>query len=211
MAKEKTEALDEKAVAVIEKQVAPLEKRALSLVITTQEEQNNAGALLTEINRYNDELEKVKKGATDPINKTLKIIRSWFKPGEERREAAIQAIRTEMGRFQLEADKKAREEDAKIAARVAKGQLKPETGVRKMDEVERAEARIDTENEGVVKFRTDYDLVIDSPQNVILWSVENDEFGILTIDETAVKKLLKNGAKVDGAHLVEKRVVANSR
>ena len=205
------ETIDEKAVAVIEKQVAPLEKRALSLVITTQEEQNNAGALLTEINRFNDQLEKVKKEATDPINKTLKVIRSWFKPGEERREAAIEAIRAEMGRFQLEADKKAREEDAKIAARVAKGTLKPETGVKKMDEVERADARIDTENGGAVKFRTDYNLVIDNHPQLVLWLVKESQFGAFTIDEAAVKKLLKDGSKVEGAHIEEKRVVVNSR
>lgn len=205
------ETIDEKAIVAVEKKVAPLAKRALPISITTQEEQNSAGELLTELNRYADQIETMKKEATDPLNKSLKTIRSWFKPREEKVGEAIDAVRAEMGRFQLKADKKAREEDAKIAARVAKGTLKPETGVKKMDEVERADARIDTNNGGAVKFRPDYNLVIDNHTVLVLWLVKDSQFGAFTIDETEVKKLLKDGVKVEGAHIEEKRVTVNSR
>lgn len=205
------ETIDEKAIVAIEKEMAPLAKRALAISITTQKEQNGAGELLTQLNRYADDMEKMKKEATDPLNKTLKTIRGWFKPREEKIESAIQSIRSEMGRFQLEADKKAREEDAKIAARVAKGTLKPETGVKKMDEVERADARIDTENGGAVKFRTDYNLVIDNFPELASWLIKHGEFGTLSINEGAVKELLKAKVPVAGAHIEEKRVVVNNR
>lgn len=209
-----TTPIDEKSVTLIEKQVAPLEKRALTLVITTQEEQNSAGELLTEINRFNDQLEKMKKEATDPINKTLKVIRSWFKPGEEKREAAIEAIRKEMGRYQLEADKKAREEEAKIAARVGegKGKLKPETAVRKMDDIARADQHIETAGgAGSVKFRTDQKLKIVDSIKLVKFIVKNGMYQMLDVDESAVLKALKQGMPMDGAELEEVRTVVNSR
>ena len=207
----KEQQIDEKAIAIVEKEVAPLAKRALSISITSQEDQNKAGALLTELNRYADQLEAMKKEATDPINKTLKTIRGWFKPREEKVEEAIDAVRAAMGAYQLEADKKAEEEAAKLAARVAKGTMKPETAVRKMDSIERADANIATDNGGGVKFRTDYNLVIDNHAELVLWLVKESQFAAFEISESAVKALLKGGSDVKGAHIEEKRVVVNSR
>lgn len=202
--------IDVKAIAVIEKRVAPLITQATKIKITTQEEQNAAGELLTAINKEADAFKALKETITKPMNAALKAAREIFKPRETKLEEAIQTLRDAMGSYQLAADKKAEADALKLANRVEKGTMKAETAVRKMDEIDTPTKEIETVG-GSVKFRTDKKLKITDSIALVKFIVKNGMYQMLDIDEAAVLLAIKQGNVMPGAEIEEVKTVINSR
>lgn len=201
--------VDEKQVAVIEKKIAPIAAMAQKIVIKTPEEMSSAAETLTQLNKYGDELEGLKKTVTDPLNKALKAARELFKPRETVVEAAVASIRKAMGAYQLKAEEKAAKEEDKIAKKVEAGTMSPEKAVQKMDQITGPVGKIDTAG-GAVKFRAVKKLKILNEQNMLIWLAANKP-ELLTFGEKGVTDLLKAGIMITGATLEETREVVNSR
>lgn len=188
----------------IEKQIHPLVKSAEKLEIVDAKGMKEATEQLSQLNKLGDKIQAEKEKVTKPLNEALKAERARWKPVETVYEEAIEIIRGKMSEYQTNEIKKQREEEARIAARVGegKGKLKVETAVKKIDEMERVDEKVNSES-GMVKFREDKVLKI------------MDETLIpreyLMLDEKKILATLKAGGKVLGAVLETKMVPLNYR
>ena len=81
-----------------------------AFVIRTQAEADFAAAQLKDFLRAADEVEAKRKRATDPINASLKEIRSWFKPAEDALTACASALRGALQVWNVEQARKQREQ-----------------------------------------------------------------------------------------------------
>lgn len=202
---------DEKALALSEKRYLPVVQKAMKVVITDPKEMKQAAEDLTMLNKELDGITKLKETMTKPLNAALKTWRSFFKPREEQLDKGISALRSAMSQYQMEADRKAREEEAKIAARVGegKGHIKPETAVAKMDQIDRPAEQIETSGGGV-KFREDKKLKITSHSKLLAWAFKHMPTA-LELNEAEILRALKEGVIADGAEIEIVKTVVNSR
>lgn len=193
---------DEKAIAVIEREAQPILKKAHDIIISSPEQMESAAEMLSRLNQLNDQLTTLKETVTKPLNAAIKAARELFKPRETKLEEAITLIRKEMGRYQLAEDRKAKEAEAKLAARVDKGTMKAETAVKKMDAIEKPEKNIET-NSGSVTFRDDkFFEVINISELPIEYHLSND---------VAIRKAMKSGTELPGVKYWMEKIVVNSR
>lgn len=145
MTKNQTSPVDEKAVAIVEKRLTKAEQYATDLVVESEKDEQKATIALSELNKLGDEITGQKEELTTPLNGVLKAIRSRYKPLEEAHVNAISMIKRKLIAYH---DKKRREADEaarKVAEAAAKGRIKPETAVRKMDEIAPVAKNVKTE------------------------------------------------------------------
>lgn len=142
-------------LALIEKEVSPIVERAQALTIKDEKTMTGGAELLSTLNIRLDKIVAEKEKVTKPLNEALKNERARWKPFEIQLDEAIALIRRKMSAYQTEQKRLADEEEARIAARVkeGRGNLKPETAVRKMEEIERPAGAV-TAASGMVKFNT---------------------------------------------------------
>jgi len=184
--------------------VAPAVAEARAIVIEDGEGMKLAVDLLSRLNKFNDQIVGEKEKVTKPLNEALKAERGRWKPIETINEEAILIIREKMITYQTNETKRAREEEARIAARVGegKGKLKVETAVRQIEGVKRADGQVVGDG-GMVKFREDKILKITDISKIpdIFW----------VVDEKLLLETLKKGETVEGAELEIKMVPLNYR
>lgn len=187
---------------LIEKSAVPLAEKAFKYQIKTKEDLTGAVKLLSDMNVILDRITTEKEKVTKPLNEALKQERNRWKPIESTYERAIASVRTAMTAFQTAAIKKQKEDEAKIAGKVASGKLRMETGVRKMNELDAPETTVVSDS-GMVKFRTEKKFeVVDVtklPKEYIL------------ANETAIRAAMKEGKELSGVRYFEEQVPVNFR
>lgn len=188
----------------LEKEIVPFVERHQKIVIKDMRGMKTATSILSQLNQYNDKVTEEREKLTRPLNESLKAARALFKPLETRLSDSIASIRSAMSLYQTESIRKARDEEARIAARVApgKGNLSMDTAMKKIDSIEKPVEKVNTED-GTVKFRT--------VQRLKIIDASRIPRQYLVVDEKAVLEALKAGTKVDGAEVVEEQVVVNLR
>jgi len=144
--------VDTKQLAPVKARITKAENYANELVIKTDDDQKKATVALSELNKIGDEVTRRKEEITKPLNAAIKSVRDLFKPLEVGHTEAVQAIKTKLAQYHDVKRKEEEEKQAKIAARVAKGTLKPETGAKKLAEVAPVEKNVKTD-EGAVQYR----------------------------------------------------------
>ena len=143
-----------KEVAIIKQGIKLADKIAEIQIVDTKSMEianDHLSVAKAQLKAITEEKEKV----TKPMNEALKAERARWKPAEDALDYVIKDIRKKMSAYQTEQDRIAREKEEKIAARVGegKGKLKVETAVNKMNEIERAPEKIESEK-GKLSFRT---------------------------------------------------------
>lgn len=198
-------------VPVVQKEITPIVARASALTIKTPMDMTIAAEMLSQLNTAGDKLEASRELLTKPLNATLKEIRSRYKPLESTIEEAVGIVRRKMGDYQMAAETAAREEEARIAARVGegRGKLKAETAANQLAEIERPETAVVADS-GVVKFRTDQKLKVLDLTVLIRWLAEHEPT-TLDYNERDVLTLLKRGDAVEGAIIEEVKTPINIR
>ena len=177
---------------------------AESIVIDNQASMKQATELLSTINKTLDGMTEEKEKVTKPLNAALKAERDRWKPVESLLKPVVVSLRVKMSAYQTALIKKQREEEEKIAARMkpGKGNLKPETAIRKMSEVDAPEAKVESDA-GSVGFREKKIVKITDEAKI------PKEYWIVDVD--AVFVALKEGKKVPGAEIDIEMVPVNSR
>lgn len=140
-----TEIVPQTEVESYKKVVASAEKFSTSLEVKSDGDYHKA---LTEGKRIKEQLEIIiarKEEITKPLNAAVKSVRDLFKPLETAGENALKAIKSKMLDYTNEKDRKAEEDKKKIAERVERGTMKPETAVRKMGEVKASDTTVTTD------------------------------------------------------------------
>lgn len=142
---------NEKDVKILEKEILPyIAKTEKLMVITSAKDMEVASEMRTQLKAYEKQVTAKKDEVVKPLNQTLKAIREWFAPLEDRIETSLDTINRAMITYQTAEKKKADAEEAKIAARVGegKGKLKVETAIKKMDEIEKPSEVVATASGG---------------------------------------------------------------
>lgn len=203
-----TTTLDNKQVAVLEKKIDPIIRQAEAVTIKSDDDMKGAVELLSNLNKYNDNVVEEREKITKPLNEALKAARSLFKPLETKLEGGIQAIRKAITAYQTEKTKLAEIEAKKIADRIGqgKGKLKVETAVSKMENIERPDQKVATDS-GLVKFKAEKKFrVVDL---VILAEKTGDKY--ILANETLIRAAMKAGTELPGVEYYTEQVPVNFR
>ncbi len=189
-------------ITVYENQINPITQKATELEIVNPAQMAEGVELLSHLNRSLDKITTEKERVTKPLNEALKAERSRWKPLETVLEGAIAAVRTKMTAYQTHAALEAEKEAKRIADRVARGTMKVETGLAKLDALERADDVINT-GVGTVKFRTSKIL------KILDESLIPDEYWLMNYNKLLTD--LKAGKVIPGATTEEIQTPVNYR
>jgi len=191
-------------IKIYEKEISPVAVAAEELSITEAKDMEKATELLSTMNTFKDKVTKEKEKVTKPLNEALKAERARWKPIESLYEDAIKIVRSKMSLFQTAEAKRRKEEADKIANRIGegKGKLKMETAVKKMEAIETAPSKVET-NAGKISFRTDKKLKVVDEKKIpkAYW----------ILDERKALADLKAGKNVPGCEIEEIEVPINFR
>ena len=177
---------------------------AKSLVIDSAETMQSGTELLSQTNKMLDRIKEQKETVLKPLREAQKAENARWKPMEDELKPIVADLRKKLGDYQrIELERKEAEE-AKIAARMkpGKGNLKADTAIRKMGDIDGPEEKIKTESGGL-SFRKKQVLKITSREMI------PKKFWI--VDEDSVFVSLKEGTKVPGAALDFEMVPVNKR
>ena len=196
--------MSNKDIAIIEKQLTPTLKEVEELDVVDEKSEIEASELLSKLNLVGDAMKEKKAKVYDPAWATIVAIRAEWKPKETILENAIAAVRAKLSKYRTAAKAKADAEEAKIAARIApgKGNLSIETGVKKIEEIDRPAAAVTT-NAGMVKYKTVQKFeVIDMKLLPLEYHLPN---------EVAIRKMMLAGQKLEGVRYFEEQIPQNFR
>lgn len=189
-------------IMVIEKELNPMLLKAKDLNIRGLKDMEVATEYLSQLNLAKDRVTERMETITVPAKETIKAAESIWKPFINMAKDAIQLIRDKQSAYQTEQVRIVREKEAKVAARVASGNIKLDTGVRKMGEIEKPVEEIYTDS-GNVKFREDKCFeVVDVSKLPVKYVVPN---------EVAIRIAMKAGIKIPGVRYFTKMVPVNKR
>lgn len=153
-----------KDLAVVKREVTVATKKANDLEIKEKGDLIFATDALSSIKTAIKKITERKDGWTRPAYDAYKQLmeqaKKVYDPLLNDLLNAERIVKNKMVGFKQEADRAAAEEEAKIAARVEKGQLKEETGARKMDEIERVDNSLAGDRGGAAVFKKKRVLVV---------------------------------------------------
>lgn len=193
-----TKTAESKEVAIVEKKLSPVNVAAEKLVVKDEKTKVEATTMLSELNKIGDLMKEKKAKVYDPAWATVVAIRAEWKPKEDMLAAAIALVRGKMTKYQTEQVRLAREEEAKIAARVGegKGKLKVDTAVRQMENIDRPSDTVSTAS-GAVEFVDTPVVDIEPLRNIQLINFPGDSLqqcikaGLIVWDEVEVRRQVK--------------------
>ena len=190
---------ESKEVAVVQQQSSKALEAANAITITTDEELATATDHLSKMKTVAKMIKDRKEAITRPLMEALNSARDLFKPIESNLADAERIVKNKMLAYQNEQQRIADEATAKLATRVEKGTMKPQTALKKMAEVG---APTTTMQGKVGSIRTS----IVKRYRVIDASLLPREF--LVPDMGKITEALKSGQAVSGAEVYEEKVIS---
>lgn len=191
---------DETSISIIE-QLQPEIESIGNIKIVDEQSLTKATEVLSQANKYAKQLEEDKQKITKPINDALKEIRARYKPLENKLEDIILNIRKSMTSYQTEQMRLQKIEEEKIANRVAKGTLKVETGIRKLEELPQTADKIATQS-GKISFKT-----VKKFEVIDITLIPHK---YLIVNETAIRDAMKAGIELPGCKYFEEQIPINN-
>lgn len=194
--------IDTKEIAALKTEVSHVEAKANSLTVKSPEDYKSAADMLASLKTVGNAIKERKEKITKPLNDALRSARDLFRPLEDSFIAAESTIKTKMLDYKRKADEEARIKEQKIAERVERGTLKPETAERKIEQVTRLNTT-EHGDVGAVQVRKVKKVRIVDPARV------PHEFWV--IDEVKVRKQALAGVEIPGVEVYEDEQIASSR
>lgn len=189
-------------ITVIKRELNPMLVKAKELSIQGLKDMEVASEYLSQLNIAKDKVTERMETITKPAKETIKAAEAIWKPFVNMAKDAIQLIRDKQSAYQTELVRIAREKEEKIAERVAKGNLKLDTGIKKIGEIEKPVEEIYTDS-GKVSFREDECFeIVDISKLPTKYVLPN---------EVAIRIAMKAGIKVEGVRYFTKMVPVNKR
>lgn len=191
-------------VAVIQSQLSPLIQKSKELSIDGKLELDFAVELLSELNRWSDNVKSDKERMTIPLNEALKEIRSKYKPVEEMLEQSIGSVRLKMSQYQAKVIQARKDAEDKLLARVGegKGSIKLETAIKKLDETEAVNKTVGSDSGSVTFIEVEKFEVLDvtllPPQYILA-------------NEPEIRQAMKRGERLPGVRYYKEQSVRNKR
>ena len=157
---------EEKELAIVKQQSTKARQAAESIVIKSTEDLSIATDILSKIKTVQKMVKEKKESLTKPLNEALKNARLLFAPIEESTEIAERIIKDKMVSFQIDEEKRVKEEEKKLMDRVERGTLKGETALKKLDEIDVPTNTVQTNAGGKIQFKETAKMVITNPSEV---------------------------------------------
>lgn len=177
----------------VKKNVLSVQQAANILEVSSPDTAKIASDTLHDIKEATRQLTERKTEITRPMMTSLASIKALFAPLEIMLKDADKLVRSKMLAYQIEEEDKKETARAKIAARAAKGTIRPETAVAKLGAVGEV-----AKTEGI-RVQTRRQLEV------------TDEFLVpreyLVVNREATSKALFAGIDVPGARLVEVKIL----
>jgi len=189
---------------ITERHITPMQAQAELIEISDVTTMEQATAFLSNANKYLDSVIAYKEGKTKPLNQALKVIRAETKPYEEALESIISTIRGKMSQYQTRITNERLEAELAISARIGEGRgfLKAETAVAKIENLPKAEQKVET-TAGSITF-------IATPR------FEVTDLGLVPLEyhlanEVEIRKAMKEGVELPGVRYFIEQVPRNQR
>ena len=184
------------------KEAHTLLAQAPSPSITTQQQVTDATEFLSRSNNTLKLLTTVEDELTQPLKEQLDTIKEPFTAPKKQLKDVILSVRTALSNYQTEQLKLAQADAKRIAERAAKGTLRPETAIRKLDEIDTPQAKTVTTS-GSLSFRATPTLKI-TDQSLI-------PHQYMLPNEKLILETLKAGTQVPGCAIEIVQVPVNRR
>lgn len=202
--------LDTKEVTVVRQQSSKALAAANTLQITSADEMTTATDHLSKMKTVAKMIKDRKELITKPLTEALNSARDLFKPIEANLAEAERLVKSKMVAYQTKIEDDAEVERLRLAKRVEKGTMKPETAVRKMEEIQEAPKSVQGKT-GAMAFRNTKkvrfaELTSISPEGIM----ELVRGGYLLWNEPAARRDALAGKGVAGVEIYEEKVVASS-
>lgn len=189
---------------ILQEELSTPVARANDIQITDTDSMQEAVALLSELNRYQDRIEAEEAKVLRPLLDAEKAERNRWKPFKDLVKPAIALSRLKISQYQTQATQIAKASEEAIASRVGagKGKLGLETAVAKIANINQPDAKVQTAL-GSVKFRETPTLKITDALLIPREYLMPDASKLLTD--------LKAGLKIAGATIEIVQTPINSR
>lgn len=187
-------------VSDIKKSLTVADTRISGLVITDQKGLEDAADILGRIKQMGKIIKERKEKITKPLNDALKSARELFAPLESRCADAEGIVKQKILAYHQEVNRKAQEEEAKIAKKVEEGKLKFETGAKKIEAIERVENKVEGKTGTVQVRKIKKCEVVDAEKLPRKYLVPDMQL----IKEDAIK----NGIEIPGVRVYEEETLA---
>lgn len=202
--------IDTKEVTVVKQQSNKALEAAQGLTISSPEEMTVATDHLSKMKTVAKMIKDRKEAITKPLSEALNSARDLFKPIEANLAEAERIVKSKMVTYQTKVEADAEAERLRLAKRVEKGTMKPETAVRKMEEIVEAPKSVQGKT-GAMAFRN-----VKKVRFVDLATLKGPEIiqlalgGYLSWNEPLARKEALAGKAIPGAEVYEEKVVASS-
>lgn len=193
--------VDTKEVELAKQQATKALTAANEMVIASEEDMVKATDVLSKIKSVAKLVKSRKEAITKPLNEALASARDLFRPIEDDATAAERVIKGKMLDWQNAEEKRKRIEEDRIANRVEKGTMKPQTALKKLGEI----APVATTTKGKVG---EVKTMLVKKYRITDEAKIPREY--LVPDMAKIKEALKAGTVVPGAEAYEEKVIAAS-
>lgn len=163
--------------------------QAKALQVHDQKQAKFATEVLSKANKALDLLSEREDERTARLKEELAFIKAPYIEPKKALKEIIADLRDKLGAYQTAATRQAAIEAQAIADKALKGRLKPETAVRKLEEIDAPEAQIDVES-GSLSFR--------SKQVLVITDLGLIPRSFLVPDEILILEWIKRGEKIPG-------------
>lgn len=138
------EIVTRKSLAIIEGKIEGAAKVGKAIVIKTDKDLEKASEYLSNIKNLQKFVKQEKDKRLNPVKETKAWIEGLFKPMEERIEAEESGVKSLMAAYHDKKTREAADAAAKIQQQEAAGKIKPETAIKKREEVAEVKTSVKT-------------------------------------------------------------------
>ena len=189
--------MENKQIQIVKKKVNTALRIANAIQITEKTLPEGIDFLkkIKEVGKY---IQQQKEKITKPLLTALKNAREMFRPIEENYSEAERIVKGKILHYNIEQEEKRKEKEAKLAARVEKGTMRPETAVKKIEEMPEVKNEGKT---GRVQMREVKEVIIEDETKL--------PRKYLIPNNVLIRKDALQGIKINGVKIIIKKVVAS--
>lgn len=189
-----------KEVEAVKKETAKALQVAEAIEITSEEKMQTATKVMSEINSIGKVIKERKEAITKPLNEALKSARDLFRPMEMTQTQAVGIIKTKMLGYHTKVEEERIAKQEKIEARVERGTMRMDTGMKKMEDIGVEQKTVKTES-GSAQFRT--------VQKVYITDEKLVPREYLMLNMVLINRDAKAGKAIAGVEVKDEKTIAN--
>ncbi|MDD5068057.1 MAG: hypothetical protein PHN89_00450 [Candidatus Pacebacteria bacterium] len=196
-----------KELAIVEEKIAGMREMVDSIKVENDDQLKDISDQIKQVKIVADFIREKKDAYVAPAKDIIAKARETYDPYIEECEAAEVVLKNKAKVYMLDRDNNRRQEELKIAQRVERGTMKPETAVKKFEQMSPAEKTVKSEGGSTLTLKKRSVAVIEKPELI------PDEYWI--IDEKRVKREALDRAKrgidqIPGVIIKEEAEMASS-